>query len=256
MSQSKLDKVRRDKVKQFVAFTAASESVALSYLNRNDFQLEVAVDSFYANPPPPAVEKVDRARVMELFRRYADAASADCIGFSGIEKLQRDANVSDDDISLFVLAWRMQAKTVGEFTRDEFVDGLVALSVDDLPKLKAKLASLRAEVANERTFRDFYAFLFEYGAGRLTNPAIKCIEADAAVALWRVALRDKCKFLELWVQFLEAEKLKAISRDAWMSFLDFSSSGPEASFDECGAWPTVFDEFVAYARSCSWQPKR
>lgn len=71
--------------------------------------------------------------------------------------------IDPNDIVMFILAWHLGATTLGEFTRDEFVEGLTALRIDSIDKLKQKLPSFRAEIKDDRTFKDFYSFMFEYG---------------------------------------------------------------------------------------------
>ncbi len=56
----------------------------------------------------------------------------------------------------------MNAAAMGEFTKAEFMEGMLKMGVDSVDKLKKKLPDLRAELSNPDRFHDIYnyAYLF------------------------------------------------------------------------------------------------
>ena len=53
---------------------------------------------------------------------------------------------------------------------------------------------------------------------------MKNIDKDFAVALWPILIGDKCKFMKLWIAFLEDENgpckdKKIVKKDEWGMFL-------------------------------------
>lgn len=75
---NKLKGSQKDKVKQFVQWTQASERTALGCLAAHNWNLEMACDSYFTNPdqfvPPDERyqrQSVDRKKIEQLFAKYA-----------------------------------------------------------------------------------------------------------------------------------------------------------------------------------------
>ncbi len=66
---------------------------------------------------------------------------------------------------------------------------------------------------------------------------------------WRTA---QTNWLELWIEYIEKNWTKTVSKDMWNQTAEFalkSINDEELSFySEEGAWPSVIDEFVAWAK--------
>jgi len=162
---NKLKPAERDKAKQFLAFTNTNEKCAIELLEAHQWNLEVAVDSFFNNPPASAFEEqtldVDPAKIEGLFKKYSDA-EGETISDTGMQKFLEDAGVDSNDIVPLIIAWQLSAKTLGEFTKTEFMEGFTALKCDSMSKLKERIPSLQSEIAEEQAFKEFYSFMFDY----------------------------------------------------------------------------------------------
>ena len=65
-------RMQKEKVKQFSTFTGASERVATDLLKRFDWNLEPAVDSYFANGGRSLVPQVDQEKIAALFDQFKD----------------------------------------------------------------------------------------------------------------------------------------------------------------------------------------
>ncbi|CDW52584.1 DCN1 protein 1 [Trichuris trichiura] len=286
----KLKHSQKEKVRSFVQLTHASEkvmqlksrrSVAVFCLNRNDWRLDSACDMYFSHPELyGATDKhaVDRQKVEALFEKYADQygqfllcatvslhpvqSSADRkIGPSGVEAFLKDLHLSSDDLLVLVLAWKMRAKTQCEFTKNEFVNGLLEMRCDTIEKLRNKLEKFRTELQDEDNFRDFYQFTFLF-AKSPTQKGLALIvfrfsafnsqfaDVEMAIGYWRLILAGRFFHLDNWCNFLQSARRKPITRDTWNLVLDFSKviCNDLSNYDTQGAWPTLLDEFVEYMR--------
>lgn len=194
---------------------------------------------------------LDRRKFEAFFSAYTGGPNETKITIDGVETLLTDLELEADSILVLILAWKCQATTQCEFTREEFYKGLRELcgeSIDRIDKLKAGLVRAEREVnQNYNQFRDLYQFTFNYAKSHLQ----KSLDLEPAIAYWNILLRNRFKFLDLWIEFLTNSHKRAITRDTWNLLLDFSLMIDDKmmNYDEEGAWPVLIDEFVEHARA-------
>ena len=92
---------------------------------------------------------------------HAESGS-DSIEIEGIEKFCADLKVDPTDQIVLLIAWQMNAETMGVFTRDEWTGGMMAMGVEDIPQLIAAFPTLRQLLNSDGNFQDFYTFCFRF----------------------------------------------------------------------------------------------
>ena len=66
-------------------------------------------------------------------------------------------------IRLFLtIACKFKAQQQCEFSKEEFLGGMLDLGFDGIDKLKQKLSSLEKEIMDQNKFKEFYQFTFNY----------------------------------------------------------------------------------------------
>lgn len=183
------------------------------------------------------------ASVDAFFARYKDSQE-DAILAEGMERLCKDMDVDPTDVRLLALAWKFGAVTMCRFSREQFVDGCRKLVVDNPRTLRDVLPTLIEE--GRRSFRDFYKFTFDFGL----ESGERCLSREMAIALWRLVLpvsdSQVDRFTGRWCAFLEQNRVRGVTRDCWMVFLEFCQVVDEdfANYSDEDAWPSLLDEFV------------
>jgi hypothetical protein len=228
-----------------------------------NWAVDVAVDNFFANPPDDddiaaahaasgGQASFDPAKLSVLFDSYrepidATAESEDdadaVIGDEGLPRLCADLGVEPDDVVVLALAWKLNAATLGEFSRREFTDALTAWRVDSIDGLRSRLAQLRDEIKAPATAKEFYVFIFGL---LMQNEGQRSLSVDEACAMWSLVF-DKWPLLADWNNFIQTQYKKAISRDVWNMLFDFTQTDL-AKYDANACWPVLIDEFVEWVQ--------
>lgn len=156
--------------------------------------------------------------------------------------------MSPDEFKVLVLAWKLNAEQMCQFTRHEFVTGLKAMKVDSIRGIQARLPEIVQELtANSDLFKDLYRFTFRFGLDVTSGQRI--LPADMAIVLWKLVftIREPPLLIK-WLKFLECHHIRGIPRDTWNMFLNFAESiGDDlGAYDDAEAWPSLFDDFVEY----------
>ncbi len=244
---SKLNKDQKALVSSFVRVTNAKQKDAITCLKGASWNLEPAINAYYSNSGAGSKKSAGPSEALhELYLKYKDEQH-DKIMAEGIISFCKDLGVSPEDVVMFVICWYMDAKTMGEFTQEEFEGGLEEMGIDTvfspIASLKAKIPSLRKDLDNPSVFKDVY----EYAFGFSCEENQKCLQLDVAVSIWPLLItKKKWKLIDEWCAFLQEHHKRAVSRDTWSQLLDFirTIGSDFKKYDPNSAWPYLIDEFV------------
>lgn len=147
----RLSRQQRDKVAQVAQVAGSGDAAALRALEAAGWSVEGAFDVIFASQA--AAPRVDTEELERLFDKYKAEHEPTKILAEGVGALCEDLEVDPSDIAVLVMAHDMGAKTMCEFTRDEFVGGLAAMGVANLAALKERLPDMRTSLQRQAVFR-------------------------------------------------------------------------------------------------------
>jgi len=106
-------------------------------------------------------ENFSLKKLEKLFEKYKDPDSED-ITPVGAMSFIKDLDLTPTDVVLLIIAWHLNAKQMGIFTKEEFVGGFKRLGLDSVEKIKAKLDSFREELNDKEKLNLIYRFSFDF----------------------------------------------------------------------------------------------
>ncbi|KDN41936.1 hypothetical protein RSAG8_07153, partial [Rhizoctonia solani AG-8 WAC10335] len=245
---------------------------------RSASDLKAAVVSSGLDPATFTLE-----RVQAMFDKYIDEDDSNIIGAEGMERLCTDASVPMDGALPLLIAWSVNAKTLGTITRSEFTDSFGKLKIDTPEKMALMASDLnsiffgcniaeqasRMSIANkahgvdsydrtqlrsyqrnaESAYSKFYSFCFVL----VKPPQSRNIDMETATAFWSVILAPKYPIAGELLEFItEKGTYKAVTKDLWGMTLEFCRTvQPDLSGhdEEEAAWPTLLDDFVEWKKA-------
>lgn len=183
---------------------------------------------------------------LEWFREYTTADEPDLMGPDGMERFCRDLHVAPENIVMLVIAWKMDAKSMGYFTTDEWVRGLSQLQADCIETLRWRTEYIMALLDHPDTFKAIYRFGFDFAREKTQ----RSMDMETGLAMLRLLLEGRWSLSGALLRYLGQSRHRVVNRDQWNSILDFSRAvtADLANYDENGAWPVMLDEFVAWRR--------
>ncbi|KAK9450620.1 Cullin binding-domain-containing protein [Limtongia smithiae] len=258
---SSFSTAQRNAIAQFLQTTGVTSSrTAASYLRASNWNLNSAISEFFetsggvgSNGGSRGSLAKETKALTQIFEKYQDPENTSIIGIDGTISFIQELDVALEDPVVLALACKLDASTVGQFSKDGFIKGWISLSADTIPKMKAAVDKLRTDLANDPAFfKQVYKFTF----GFVRPEGQRVLPLETAVEYWTLLLADKFPSPELfnkWITFVTEVYTKAIPKDTWNMLLDFdllvlSSEQGLDSYDAEAAWPSIFDDFVAYLK--------
>ena len=107
--------------------------------------------------------------------RYKDPSEPEKIGMEGVVKFLDDLQLDATSRTVLIIAWKFKAQQQCEFSREEFLGGMIELGCDTIDKLKAKLPNLEKEILDQNKFKEFYQFTFNYAKNPSQKVFLQCL---------------------------------------------------------------------------------
>lgn len=207
-------------------------------------------------------DKFNRKKLEALFDRFASMAADDgdedhqlsdddeghseaSIGPKGFQALVEELGYGEEDVLSFIVSWKLQARRLGVISRQEFLEGLSAMRVDSMAKLKEKLVP---ELLAQYTSKRKEVFMYAYQLARL--PGARTLDLESAGILLPLFLPPK-EFVHTapFAAFLrDQQTYRAINKDQWSQTYDFLTTMDAtcSTYSDDGAWPCMIDAYVEY----------
>eukprot|EP01126_Amoeba_proteus_P000249 TRINITY_DN10081_c0_g1_i5.p1 TRINITY_DN10081_c0_g1~~TRINITY_DN10081_c0_g1_i5.p1 ORF type:complete len:268 (+),score=75.44 TRINITY_DN10081_c0_g1_i5:627-1430(+) len=201
----------------------------------------------------PTVTEKQKYLFKEIFSKYQEGGGSgssdtcEIIRLKGIMALLNDLGATgENDPHLLLLGWKMRPKQFCSIELGEWNVLWANQSVKSFQEMKEAVHEWMEEVNhNERSFENFYSFVFDFLMLDRGSNATALTKEDSLKA-WSVLHMDKrWSLYPKWVEYWKNNHLKGVTRDTWKMLLHFIKkigNNPK-NYDENDFWPTSIDDF-------------
>ncbi|KAL7625981.1 Scaffold-type E3 ligase [Parahypoxylon ruwenzoriense] len=245
----------------FTSITGASEKIAQRYLKNTNYRLNEAIDAYFQTNAGASAQSVEPrlAKMFDSLRNEAEDGK-DSLGVSSSMSYIELLDVDMEGPSLWVALELLQVPSIGETTREGFVNGWKLTGAE--PKIESQKQHIARLTESLTRDRDLLRRVYRYAFVAGKEGDQRSLTLDTAIVYWdglfkkpgqvwvgRVAGID---WLNEWKTFLREKWTRSVSRDMWNQTLEFALKSIEDEslgfWSEDGAWPGVIDDFVAWYR--------
>jgi DCN1-like protein 1/2 len=198
----------------------------------------------------------------KIFDSYRDAPeeNPDGIGIEGAMKFLGDIQVQLDEVACLGIAEILKSPSMGEFTREGFVNGWRSAGCDNLQKMTAHAADIRARIPAEP---DLFRRVYRYTFPLCRMQGQRNLQFDIAAEQWRLFFTPEhggiqwntstTPWLDWWIEYLEERGKRPVNKDLWEQVEVFLRKTLEDEnfgwWSADAAWPGTLDEFVGWVQA-------
>uniref|UniRef100_A0A8I6AJH3 DCN1-like protein n=1 Tax=Rattus norvegicus TaxID=10116 RepID=A0A8I6AJH3_RAT len=193
-------------------------------------------NALYCRSQPPArlisgEEDFSRKKCLAWFYEYA--GPDEVVGPEGMEKFCEDIGVEPENIIMLVLAWKLEAESMGFFTKEEWLKGMTSLQCDCTEKLQSRFDFLRSQLNDISSFKNIYRYAFDFARDKDQ----RSLDIDTAKSMLALLLGRTWPLFSVFYQYLEQSKYRVMNKDQWYNVLEFSRTvhADLSNYDEDGA---------------------
>lgn len=198
----------------------------------------------------------------KIFDSYRDDPqdNPDGIGIEGSMKYLGDIQVQLDEVTCLGIAELLKSPSMGEFTREGFVNGWKDVGADSIDKMISHAQNLRTRTPTDP---DIFRRIYRYAFPLCRLQGQRNLQFEIAADQWRLFFTPTnggtqwntptSPWLDWWIEFLEERGKRPVNKDLWEQVEVFMRKTHEDEsfswWSPDGAWPGTLDDFVGWVQS-------
>jgi DCN1-like protein 1/2 len=216
-------------------------------LKKHNYTLDAAVDDYFNKTGGSLAQTGSSKELDTSFDKYKQIgiseggdAKKDAIQGDGLMQFFQDIGIDPEQVDALIIVWKLGCEEAYTITREEWKE-LADLQCQNLQQVKSKVSQWKKELDDPENFKNFYYYVFDYAKEKNA----RSIPVDISVPYFKLVLNGRYKYLNEWCEYVEKVNKKAVTKDTWHQFLDFTRNVKSdlSDYDVDHAWPVVIDEF-------------
>ncbi|KAA8648133.1 DCN1 family protein [Aspergillus tanneri] len=249
---------QKQQIAQFVNFTQTKDTVAAKFLRASRWNVQEAIDTYFQSPKGAGGST---SALNKIFDSYQDspANNPDGIGIEGAMKYFGDLQVQLDEVTCLGIAELLQSPSMGEFTREGFLNGWRSAGCDSLDKMITHAKDIRGRIPTQP---DLFRRIYRYTFPLCRMQGQRNLTFEIAAEQWKLFFTpdnggiqwntSTTPWLDWWIEFLEGRGKRPVNKDLWEQVEVFMRKTHEDEYfgwwSEDGAWPGALDDFVSWVQ--------
>ncbi|XPS69892.1 Scaffold-type E3 ligase [Ascochyta lentis] len=250
-------------ISQFMSFTQMDRTAAVRVLKSHGWDAQNAVNGYYSGSGGGSnASAATKATLNKLFDKYREdpAGEPDAIGVEGTMSYLPQLEVDLEGMESLAALEIIQAPTMGEISREGFVNGWLERDCDTIDKQKAYIQNLKTQLPTDKAV---FTRVYKYTFFLAKTGQQKAVALDSAILYWDLLFASPLSavkwstpstpWLDWWKEFLNATWKKSVNKDMWNETLKFAQltlQDEAISFwNEESSWPSVIDDFVEWVKN-------
>ncbi|KAJ4372791.1 Scaffold-type E3 ligase [Didymella sp. IMI 355093] len=250
-------------ISQFMSFTNMDRTAAVRVLKSHGWDAQNAVNAYYSGGGGGSnTSATTKTALNKLFDKYRENATAepDLVGVDGAMEYLQELQIDLEGLDSLAALEIIQAPTMGEITREGFVNGWLERDCDTIEKQKTYINNLKTQLPSDRTV---FTRIYKYTFFLAKTGQQKAVSLEPAMAYWDLLFSSPLSavkwtspntpWLDWWKEFLEASWKKSVNKDMWNETLKFAQLTLEdeaiSFWNEESSWPSVIDDFVEWVKN-------
>ncbi|KAF1355909.1 DUF298-domain-containing protein [Lizonia empirigonia] len=250
-------------ISQFMSFTQMDRTAAVRVLKSHGWDAQNAVNAYYSGGGGSSnASSATKATLNKLFDAYREdpAGEPDAIGVEGTMNYLPQLDVDLEGMDSLAALEIIQAPTMGEISREGFVNGWLERDCDTIDKQKAYIKNLKTQLPTDKAV---FTRIYKYTFFLAKSGQQKAIALESAIAYWDLLFASPLSavqwstpdtpWLDWWKEFLNVSWKKSVNKDMWNETLKFAQltlQDEAISFwNEESSWPSVIDDFVEWVKN-------
>ncbi|KAE8320533.1 Cullin binding-domain-containing protein [Aspergillus sergii] len=250
--------LQRQQIAQFMNFTQAKDAVAAKFLKASRWNVEEAIDAFFQSPQGAGGATSSINKIFDSYRDSPDD-NPDGIGIEGAMKFLGDIQVQLDEVTCLGIAELLKSPSMGEFTREGFLNGWRAVGCDSVDKMIAHADDLRSRIPTQP---DLFRRMYRYTFPLCRMQGQRNLQFEIAAEQWKLFFTpdkggvqwetETTPWLDWWIEFMEERGKKPVNKDLWEQVEVFMRKTLDDErfgwWSADGAWPGALDDFVVWVQ--------
>ncbi|SCV04529.1 LAMI_0H16864g1_1 [Lachancea mirantina] len=242
---------------EFIALTKCNRTTARSYLSRNQWAMDYALNDYYDTEHGTFVEATYPPELVAVFKLNQTTNGPWIEPEDFVKFVSESLHYNPEDAAVLCLADLLDLKSFeNSISEEEFLSHWAQVNCYTLEHMRSHLEACKEKM---RTDISYFSRIYNSAFDLALDRGRKSVSINTAVAYWELLFLSTAHYavkvdpirIQSWIEFVSESAVESITKDAWQQFLVFIIKYPtnellKSSYNPMAAWPVLIDEYYEH----------